>query len=113
MGQTLILALILIERKVEFIKSTYFNIGYITDSFKDNEQAIELINVIFEGDEGLKVSNLLTENDTKLLMKSVVKILATTTGEYKDEMDRYLALASASIPYITELSILNDANRKK
>ena len=86
---------------------------HITDNFKDNEQAIELINVIFEGDEGLKISNLLTENDTKLLMKSVVKILATTTGEYQDEMDRYLALASASIPYITELSILNDANRKK
>ncbi len=83
-----------------------------TDDLDD--QTIELLNIVFDGEHKITVSSLLTEDDAKSLVKSVIKVLAvqTTFDENTSDAKKTFAYAKAFIPQITKLSIFTDESRK-
>ena len=77
-------------------------------------QIVELMDIIFDGDHKIMVSDILTEGDAKHLMKSVVKVLSTQTmiDENTDTTKKVMIYAKTFIPEVLELSMFKDESRK-
>ena len=85
-------------------------------AFTDNlsDEVIGLLDVIFDGDHKIMVSDILTESDAKHLMKSVITVLSVQAAidENADTTQKTLIYSKAFIPQFLELSLFKDESRK-
>ena len=99
---------------LSFINSivTHRNELKFTDDL--DQQVIDLMDIIFDGEHKITVSSLLTEGDARQLMKSVVSVLSvnTTIDETTSEQRKALLYSKVLIPEILKLSIFKDPTRK-
>lgn len=92
------------------------DIAFFNDLDNNTKQVLK---IMFSGEEGIKVSSLLTKNDAKELLKTTVAVLNISTEGTESsasgnaDVKKALSYGEILVPEILELSILNDAERSK
>ena len=86
-----------------------------------DENTKQILKIMFTGEDGIKVSSLLTQEDAKELLKASLAILNAsvdntdpeTENESNANLKKTLNYGKVIIPEILELSILNEEERSK
>ena len=83
-----------------------------------DEQTMELFDIMFDGENKITVSSLLTKDDAKVLLKTCINMLSAGS-EYNDleneeekSLRKALSYCKVIIPEIEKLSIFEDETRK-
>ena len=99
---------------LSFVNSivTHRNELAITDNL--DQQIIDLLDIVFDGENKITVSNILTEADARQLMKSVVTVLSAQLMMNDDTSNfkKVVLYSNAFVPELLKLSMFNDEARK-
>lgn len=109
---------------LNFALSAVDSLASAYDSFLtvEDERLKGLLDVIFKGENKIKVSQILTKEDAIALLNSVVKVLGSASfgttedgsigSDLKFDMDTILLSAEEFVNTLTNLAILNENDRK-
>ena len=103
---------------INFALSAVDSIAKNINDFKFTEslepQIVEILNILLVGeeDEVITVSNIMDKNDAKLLLSSIITIMAQNNTETEEsEQERTISIIKGVLPQITQLSMFKDEKK--